>query len=131
MDNTRQHNYQNIFSKWLFAAILLMSFFSFSGLIVQTQTKPNALKTTLVIGNKTRVVKSITFNRAFGNTHGKLNSLSFLTTPAINLVYVHSRLVKTRIICLDSGDISSLSNYLFYQHKPIPQSAGDESTYFL
>jgi hypothetical protein len=125
MNNTRTYNYQNPFSKWLLAAVLLLSFFTFSGLVVQTQAKPNALQTTLVQINQNRVVKSITYKRALGHTQNRLNTFSFFVTSAIDLSELHSRQVKTQISDHRGLNIPSLQTCFFYQHKTIPQSTSD------
>jgi hypothetical protein len=126
MKNTRIHNYQNLFSKWLFAAVLLLSFFNFSGFVIQTQQKPIAPQTTLVQNSQNRVIKSIAYKRALIHTQNKLNPLSFFTISSINLSELHSRQVKAQIIDYRGLNIPTLQTRFFYQHKTIPQNTSDD-----
>jgi hypothetical protein len=131
MNNTRTYNYQNPFSKWLLAAVLLLSFFTFSGLVVQTRAKPNTLQTTLVQINQNRVVKSIAYQRALIHTQNRLNTLPFFVMSSINLSEVHSRQVKAQISDYRSLNIPSLQTCFFYQHKTIPQNTSDDPAFAL
>jgi hypothetical protein len=126
MKNTRIHNYQNLFSKWLLAAVLLLSFFNFSGFVIQTQQKPNAPQTTLVQSNQNRVVKTIAYQRALIHTQNRLNPLSFFFISSINLSEVHSRQVKAQITNYCNLNIPHLQTRFFYQHKTIPQNTSDD-----
>ncbi|WP_299590495.1 hypothetical protein [Mucilaginibacter sp.] len=131
MNNTRTYIYQNPFSKWLLAVVLLLSFFTFSGLVVQTQQKPNALQTTLVQINQNRVVKSITYKRALRHTQNGVNTFSFFVTSVIDLSELHSRQVKIQIASRCISNIRNLQTCFFYQHKTIPQNTSDDPAFTL
>jgi hypothetical protein len=126
MKNTRIYNYQNLLSKWLLAAVLLLSFFSVSGFVIQTQQKPCAPQTTWVQTRQNRLAKSITYKRALSHTHNRLNSPSFFILSSINLSAMHSRQLKVQMTDRCNPDIPGLSTLLFYQHKTIPQNTSDD-----
>ncbi|SHL88549.1 hypothetical protein [Mucilaginibacter sp. OK098] len=126
MKNIRTHNYQNLFSKWLFAAVLLLSFFTFSGLVVQTQVKPNATQTTLLQSAPGRAVKSIAYKRALVHTKNKLNTLSFFSISSINLSEIHNGKANVQLTYYRALNILSLQTFFFYQHKTIPQNTSDD-----
>ena len=126
MNNIRTYNYQTLLSKWLLAAALLLSFFNFSGFVIQTQQTPNTPQTTWVQNTKNQVAKSITYKRALNHTQNRLNTLSIFVIPSINLSEMHSRQVKVQITDHCNLNIPGLSTLLFYQHKTIPQNTGDD-----
>ena len=129
--NTQIHKYQNLFSKWLLAAVLLLSFFNFSGFVVQTQQKPNAQQTTLVQNPQNRVVKSIAYKRALIHAKNKLNAHSFFIISSINLSEIHNRQVKTQLNYYRCLNIPYLQTCFFYQHKTIPQNASNDPANYL
>ena len=124
MNTTRKPNHQNLFSKWLFAAVLLLSFFNFSGFVVQTQQKPNAPQTTWVQSNQNQVVKSIAYKRALIHTQNRPNS--FFVVSSINLSEAYSRQVKAQLINYCDSNIPCPQTRFFYQHKTIPQNTSDD-----
>lgn len=126
MKNTRTYNYQTLLSKWLLAAVLLLSFFSFSGFVIQTQQKPGAPQTTWVQSSQNRVAKSITYKRALSQTHYRLNTFSFFVLSSINLSEMHSKQVKVQMIGRCNPDIPGLSTLLFYQRKTSPKNTSDD-----
>jgi hypothetical protein len=113
--------YKNLVAKWLFAALLILSFFTFSGLISPTQTNPDQLQTTLVVNSGSRNIKSINYKRALIPEQRKY--LSFLSFVNADHLYVQQ--VKVRI--KELGAIVLVPQIaLFYRVKTIPQSIGDE-----
>jgi hypothetical protein len=126
MNKTLEHNYKNLFSKWLLAVVLLLSFFNFSGLVIQTQQKSNAPQTTLVQSDQGRIVKSLIYQRALIHKQNRLNPLSFFVISSVNLSEVHSRQVKSQITDCNNLNMSCAQTCFFYQHKTIPQNTSDD-----
>jgi hypothetical protein len=124
--NPLKHNYQNLFSKWLLAAALVISFFTFSGLAVKTNAITNVPQTRLVQSGHSAVVKSITYKRALSFAQNKRYSSAHLILSTVKLSEIHSILLKTQIINLCSFNAGNPQISLFYQHKIIPQNTGDE-----
>jgi len=124
--NTRKHNYQNLFSKWLLAAVLLLSFFNFSGLVIQTQQKPGAPQTTWVQNTRGHIVKSISYQRALIHTQNRLNPISLFVLSSVNLSEIHSRQIKSQITDCSSLNMLCAQACFFYQHKTIPQNTSDD-----
>ena len=123
MNTTR---FKNVFLKCLFAIVLLLSFFTFSGFVAQTKTTLNKPQTTLVINPGLRQLKSINYKRA-------LISLRFkdLVVPIpINISRLYSQQVKIRITTLISSYIP-LQTGLFYKPKTTPSNADDDSALIL
>jgi hypothetical protein len=126
MNNTRIHKCQNLFSKWLLAAVLLLIFFNFSGLVTQTQQKPDAPQTTWVQSTRGHIIKSISYQRALIHTPNRLNPISLFAISSVNLSVVHSRKVRSQIIDCSSLNVPSAQACFFYQHKTIPQNTSDD-----
>jgi hypothetical protein len=126
MTNIQVHKYQNQPSKWLLAVVLLLSFFNFSGFVIQTQQKPNAPQTTWVQSAPTRIVKSIAYKRALIHRQNRLNPLSFFVRSSITIDEVHSKQVKAQISHYHGLNIPTLQTRFFYQHKTIPQNTSDD-----
>ena len=118
--NITRNNYQNLFSKWLLAAVLILSFFTFSGLVVKQQPKFAAQKTELVKANESRAAKSITFNRALRQIPGNFNTQGTFFAQIISLARVHSGQVKMQFI--NCRLHKALPAGFFYRYKTIPNS---------
>ena len=118
MNNT---SYKNSISKWLFAVVLLLSFFTFSGFVVQTKTTLDKPETTLVVNSKSWSFKSINYKRALVSSHPKTPVVSTL----INRELLYSQRVKIQITELIKSYIP-LQTGLFYKPKTAPQNADDD-----
>jgi hypothetical protein len=116
--NITRNDYQRLFSKWLFAAVLILSFFTFSGLVVKQQPKFAAQKTELVKANESRAAKSITFNRASKQIPGIFNTQGTFSVQIISLARVHSGQVKMQFI--NCRLHKALPAGFFYRYKTIP-----------
>jgi len=124
MNTARSRNYQLLFSKWLFAAVLILSFFTFSGAAVKQQSKFAVQKTELVKANESRAKKSISFNRALNQFTGGPNLLAIFSVQVISLAHIHSLRAKTQLI--DRQHRKPLAAAFFYQHKTMPNNSSDE-----
>jgi len=122
----RERNNQTLFSKWLLAVILLLSFFSFSGIAAQSLVKPNASFTEASYVIQKQAIKSIAYQRALKQVRSGSNTCSFFVESTISLAYFNSLQVKTLGQSYSSRNIDKLQNTSFYQHKTIPQNKGDE-----
>jgi hypothetical protein len=122
--NITRNNYERLFSKWLLAAVLILSFFTFSGPAVGSQPKFAAQKTELVKPNESRTVKTISFNRALKQIQGNLTLFAVFFVRVISLAQIHSLQAKTHFInCQHRNAVPAV---FFYQHKTIPNNNGDE-----
>ena len=124
MNTTRNCNYQRLFSKWLFAAVLILSFFTFPGLPFKQQPKFAAQKTELVKVDERRTPKSITFNSALRQIPGNLNSHRIFSVQTLSLARFHSRQAKMQFI--NCRIHITLPAGFLYQSKTIPNSNDDE-----
>lgn len=126
MNNIICYNLKNAFSKWLFAAVLLLSFFTFSGVVVQTQIKFDKPQTTLVVNANTRVIKSINYSRLLVPVHFECH----VVAAYIDISRFHSQLVKADIIKLSAICIPKQTG-LFYQPKITSKNAEDDAAILL
>ncbi|HTD98139.1 MAG TPA: hypothetical protein VK668_02590 [Mucilaginibacter sp.] len=124
MNDNRHSDLKGKLSKWLFAATLLLSLFTFPGLPYQSQTKYEAPKTTLVVNTKTSFAKSISYSRA--SAQNKLFSFAFKSLPRFEISRMHTRQVKTRITLFSRQSIVIKRSTFFYRAKAISRSAGDD-----
>jgi len=122
--NITRNDYQRLFSKWLLAAVLILSFFTLSGLGVRSQPKFAAQKTELVKANESRAIKTISFARALKQIPGSLNTVEIFSVQVINLAQIHSMRAQTQF--MNHQQRTSLPAVFFYQHKTIPNTNGDE-----
>ncbi len=128
MNDTRHHNNQNLFSKWLLIAALFLSFFTFGLPAGQSSIKPQARQTTLLVCNPTRFIKSITFNKALRHLNNKHAVNSFLAAFSVNLIILHSRLVNTRLEIHSRPNLTWIQNGLVYHVKTNTANTGDDLT---
>jgi hypothetical protein len=118
MKSTR---YKNLVSKWLFTAFLILSFFTFSGLISQIQTNPGKPQTTLITVSNPQLTRSLSYKRALKPAQPKFLSLfSF-----VNADHLYTQQVKVRIKQLGAAVLLP-QTALFYKVKTIPQNTVEE-----
>lgn|GEM_PF-4880849 len=122
--NITRNNYQRLFSKWLFAAVLILSFFTFSGLSVKSQPRFAAQKTELVKANESNTVRTITFSRALKQIPESLNPLFTFSVQVISLAQIHDLQAKTQFI--NCKQHNAQPAVFFYQRKTISNNNGDE-----
>jgi len=122
--NITRNNYERLFSKWLFAAVLILSFFTFSGPAVGPQPKFAAQKTELVKANESPSVKTISFSRALKQIPGNPTPFAVFSVQVNSLAQIHSLQAKTQFInCQHRNAVPAV---FFYQHTTIPDINGDE-----
>jgi hypothetical protein len=126
MSNTSQHNYKNIISKWLLAALLLLSFFTFGASSLQSSIKHDGKQTTLLVSSSKRFVKSISFDRALQRLYCKHPAISFLVAPALNLINLHSRQINMSLKKHTGPNLTRTQKGFFYQIKTTSPNAGDD-----
>lgn len=112
--------------KWLFAALLILSFFTFSGFTSPAQINSNKPKTTLITTSNLQLEKSISYKRALKPAQPKYLSFSSL----INANRLYTQQVKVQITELNVTDLL-LQTGLFYKPKTIPQNADEDSALIL
>jgi hypothetical protein len=121
MSNIQCYNLKRRFSKGLFAAVLLLSIFTFSGFVAQTSTVNNKPQTILVAKSQGRFVKGISYSRVVKEAaHKTVTFYSF-----VELSRLHSNQVKIQIAVLSNRSMPTPGG-LFYRVKTIPQNPGDE-----
>lgn len=113
--------YKNLLLKWLFATILLFSFFTFSGFAYQTQANHEKQPTTLIVSLNLRAAKSINYKQALKAIPHKYLSLFSLS----NASYLYTRQVEVLIKDLHARVLRP-QTALFYRVKTIPQNTSDE-----
>lgn len=83
---------KSVLSKWLITAIVLLSFFTFSGLTIQTPNNVDKPRTTLVAGYVNRISKSISYSATLkGLNRNTLSALISGTCSLLALSCSHSR----------------------------------------
>jgi hypothetical protein len=120
---------KSVLSKWLLTAIVLLGFFTFSGLTIQTPYRFSKPHTTLVASYPNRTSKSISYNTTLKGVNR--NTLSTLISGACNLQalsFLHSLEVKTMAkqtarLFIPSKQIK----YLFFIRAFGTDSTGDSS----
>ena len=112
-------------SKWPFAVILLLSFFSFSGIIIQPRPGPYSQQTTLVTNPQISFVKSISYKRALRLTYSCYSASSFFTISTFDISRLHSRQIRTSIYNLSMSYKCRPRIVFFLPVKMLPQNAGD------
>lgn len=126
MNDTRHHNNQNLFSKWLLIAALVLSFFTFGVPARQSSIKPEAQHTTLLVGNPKCFVKSILFNNTLQHIYNKCVTSSFLVASSVNSIVLRSRQINTRLKNHSGPKFTGIQKGFFYRAKTISPNTGDD-----
>lgn len=123
MSNNRYIDLKSASSKWLFAVVLLLSFFSFSGFIAATQITLVKPQTTLIVRSDAGLSKSITLTRALVKTP---------VTEKQVLVFIdlYTRQTNVRLAVI-SNFCAQPKTALFYRVKAAPQNTSDEPAILL
>jgi len=120
---------KSFLSKWLLTAILILGFFTFSGLNIQIANRFNTADTTLVTLSGNKVSRSISYKAALkvARRDSQLNS-QFSNLQALSLL--HSRETDIDIKQLSSQFISNkqISNPFFIRSY---RSKSDDSDPFI
>ncbi|HEX8022564.1 hypothetical protein [Mucilaginibacter sp.] len=102
---------KSVLSKWLLTAIVLLGFFTFSGLTIQTPYRFSKPPTTLVASYANGTSKSISYNTTLKGVNR--NTLSTLISGACNLLalsFLHSSEAK---------NMAKQTSWLFIPNKQI------------
>jgi hypothetical protein len=125
MSNILTDKFKNNSSKWLFAAILLVSFFTFSGIVLKPQATLNVQRTTLVVNPQTSQPKIISYKRALLQAYSDFSALSIFTISTFDISRIHSSQVCTCINSLLMSYKCRPKTAFFFPVKIFPQNAGD------
>jgi hypothetical protein len=118
MNTTR---FKNVFLKYLFAVIILLSFFTFSGFVAQSKTTLNKPQITLVVNSSLRPFKSINYKRAIVSLSSKDPVIPIL----IDISRLYSQQVKIQITELTQSYIPT-PIMLLYKPNTASQNADDD-----
>jgi len=126
MGTKNLNNYQGCSSKWLFAVVLLLSFFNFSGFTVSAAYTGSDKQQTSFLG-KSRLghSKSISYKRAVNQVRPKQH----LFTPINNLLHLaqwHTLLLNAKTISCRPLLLSDQKINLFYQLKSVAKNDEEE-----
>jgi hypothetical protein len=122
----QHHKYKETLSKWLLAAILILSFFAVSGSGTQGPANKFTRQTTLLAGKSGRPVKSIAYYRAVRQVYRQQVANCFLVLPALNLIKLHSRQIGIRLKNNAGPNLTLQQQSSFYRSKTIPSNKADE-----
>ncbi len=117
MSNIQYPEIKKASSKWLFAVVLLMSFFTFSGFIAPTQIKLIKPQTTISVSADAGLSKSITYKRALIKLPVQQHVLVFID--------LNNRKTNVRLAALSNFCIQSKTG-LFYRAKTNLLNADDD-----
>lgn len=112
-------------SKWLFIVILLVSFFTFSGIVLKPQVAFNVQRTTLIANPQKGFVKSISYKRAALGVYNCCSTRPFFTKSTFDISRMHNRQVCTCINRLEISYKCRPQTALFFPAKIFPQNVGD------
>jgi len=109
------------------AAVLLLSFFAFSGSAIQSRSTQNLRQTEATCITQTQIVKTVSYKRALNQTQTKLCALSFVTATEIDLAYFHNLAAKTGFVSYIEQNISRLQNRSISKHTLYPHNQSSKS----
>ena len=115
--------YKNLISKWLFAAVLILSFCSYSGIPFADQCKPQTYQTVLQTDPKTRITKCITYIRALKQINGI--GWSAIHSFKISSILPYNNKLKTQLADHSAPYLPTAGASLFYQIKIITPNSDD------
>jgi hypothetical protein len=102
MNRDCKRSYKNLIPKWLLAVILVLSFFSYSGITFADQYKPQTYQTNLQKDPEARLTKCIAYNRALARKVSKYcpSAPSFKTASILLGRKLAIRLINHSTPCL-------------------------------
>ncbi|WP_094571351.1 hypothetical protein [Mucilaginibacter xinganensis] len=113
--------------KWLFAILLMLSFFISSGLAIQSPVKTAGIATTLLQSHPKMVAQSISYNRAVRLNQKGVHAFNFLITFPKALINLHTCKVKVQLIHLNnSANTIAAQTYFPGFHNITHQNTGDQ-----
>lgn len=122
--NIGEYNYRRLFSKWLFATVLLLGIFTFPPR-TQIQSKPAGVQTALQSKGK-RQLPSITYYQSLHKTHRQATLPASFAITVVDLSARHSVLVKTHLSSNHRCYMVNIYGHFFCPAKTIPQTSGDD-----
>jgi hypothetical protein len=131
MSNILRFDFKKECSKWLFAVIIFLSFFTFPGIVIQSYREPYAQQTTLVANRQTRFIKSISYKQALRQTYRSYPANAFFTNATFDISRLHTRQIQTRVDSLSLSYKCRPRTVFALLLKRIPQNAGDYPAIFL
>ena len=119
-------NYQGCSSKWLFAVVLLLSFFNFSGFTVSAAyTSSDKQQTSFLGENRLSQSKSITYKRAVNQIRPQQHLFTRIN-DLLHLAEWHTLLLNAKTITYRSPLLTIQKINLFYQLKSVAKNDDDE-----
>jgi hypothetical protein len=124
--NSLELNNKNLLSKCLVVAVLVLSFFTFSGIVVQNQVKLGLSHTEAAYNSEKPAVRIIAWQRALKQMQSLQRRLSVFASSTIDLAYFDNLRVKILYINTTAKVTGKLQNSTFHQRKTIPAHKNDE-----
>lgn len=119
--------HQKNYSKWLFAAILILSFFNFSGFSISIAQIKSDTQQTGSLGNiKTQTAKSISYKRALSHINRSESRIFLLSAAPLQLTLIHTQQLHTQIALYSKLPAELQKINLFYQAKSGASNDDDE-----
>lgn len=125
MSRALRYKFKNNSSKWLLMAILLLSFFTFSGIVLKPQARLYVQQTTLVANPQTRFVRSISYKRAALGIYNGCSTRPFFAKSTFNISRMHSHQIRTCINSLEMSYRCRPKTAFFFPTKTFLQDASD------
>ena len=125
MSTILSSDFKNKSPKWLFAAVLLLSFFTFSGIALKLQAEQYAQRTTLVANPQTGLVRSISYTGALRRVYNNDSTRLFFAISTFNISRAYSCEVCTCINHLAVAYKYRPKTAFFLLVKNFTQNAGD------
>lgn len=124
------HKLKKACSNGVFAVVLLLSFFTFSGLAVSVQTRQVKAETTCVVKTDAGVIKGFQY-KAQAARACKRHSSPLLLFTALNLSRVHTVEAGVSFKNHSQPILTSVFAPIFYQAKTIPQNGESDPSLLL
>ncbi|WEK20860.1 MAG: hypothetical protein P0Y49_06885 [Candidatus Pedobacter colombiensis] len=126
---TTLYRYQNPFSKWLFAVVLLLSFLNFSGFsIAAVQIKTETQQTGLLGNSQSKLTKSISYKSALNQLNYIKYGGSLSVTGPHYLVARHTLLFNLLIAAHSKPNFCTYKTILFYKTITVSKNDDDHLT---
>ena len=122
MSKTHCHKTSSLFSKWLFAVVLLLSFLAFTGTVTRSQPKIKSTETTLTVNSLNNQSRSISYKRALIKDK-VIPALLFVDLRDVSLL--HTQQAKDEFTDLSVIYADRRHHQTFHQQKTIPQNSDE------
>ena len=114
-------------SKWLYVVVLLLSFFTISGVVLKPQARLYVHRTTLVANPPTGFVRSINYKRALLEVYNNCSAHLIFTISTFAISRIYSRQICTCINYLAMAYDCRPKTTFFLRAKTFPQNSDDYS----